>query len=100
MAKIPPLYASENVPLKDKKIHEHFFLAGNDWYVAEYDPEDQLIFGYAILNGDYQNAEWGYVDYRELKDIKVHGFEIDRDLYWKPTKAGEIEKIVESGGVR
>lgn len=57
------------------------------------------MFGYAILNNDYQNAEWGYVDYNELLNLNVHGFEVERDLHWKPKKAGEIEKIVKSGGI-
>ncbi len=30
-----------------------------------------FFFGYAILNGDIQNAEWGYISFSELKEIKV-----------------------------
>ena len=36
LAKIPRLYATENVPAKDKIIHMHFFLASSDWYIAEF----------------------------------------------------------------
>ena len=57
------------------------------------------MFGFAILNDDYQNSEWGYVDYKELRDLNVKGFEVDRDLHWKPKKAGLVERIVEGGGV-
>ena len=57
------------------------------------------MFGFAILNEDYQNAEWGYIDYNELLELNVRGFEIERDLYWKPKKAGLIEKIVKGGGI-
>ena len=51
LGRIPKLYDTEEIPLKDKIIHLHFFMAGCDWYIAEYDGND-LFFGYAILNGD------------------------------------------------
>ena len=95
LAKIPRLYETENVPPKDKLIYLHFFIAGCDWYVAEYDGDD-LFWGYAILNEDHQNAEWGYISFRELKKIKVKGWlEIDCELeeYWKIKKASAVEKI-------
>jgi hypothetical protein len=92
---IPKLYETEEVPLKDKIIHLHFFAGGCDWYIAEYDGKD-LFWGYAVLNGDYQNAEWGYVSFRELKSIKIGGWlEIDCEFkkYFKPCKASEVAKI-------
>ncbi len=101
LERIPRLYATEGIPLGEKKIHLHFFLGGCDWYIAEYDGDD-LFWGYAILNGDYQNAEWGYVSFQELKDIKVAmGIEVDceREEFWRPRKARKVEKIVKSGGL-
>lgn len=93
LATIPRIYQTENVPLKDKIIHLHFFIGGCDWYIAEFDGED-IFFGYAILNGDLVNAEWGYISFSELKEIKVQGcIEIDCDLYWKPKKASDVDKI-------
>ena len=89
---VPRLYATEHIPLKEKVIHLHFFIGGCDWYVAEYDGDD-LFFGFAVLNDDMPNSEWGYFTLSELKDINIHGLEIDRDLYWKPTPAKEIERI-------
>lgn len=100
LMKIPELYKTENIPAKDKMIHEHFFLFECDWYIAEYDPKSDIFFGYVILNGDYQNAEWGYVDYSELRDLNIGGFEVSRDMDWYPKKAGYIEKIIDSGGVK
>ena len=99
LARLPPLYASEDVSVKDKLIYEHFFIFACDWYVAEYDLKDQIFFGFAILNEDYQNAEWGYISYQELREVNVKGFEVDRDMYWEVKKASEIEKIVKGGGV-
>ena len=61
LAKIPRLYETEGVPLKEKQIYLHFFIGACDWYVAEYDEEENLFWGYAILNGDLEMAEWGYI---------------------------------------
>ena len=95
LTKIPRLYATENIPLPDKLIYLHFFIAHSDWYIAEYDGDD-LLWGYAILNGDDTNAEWGYISFSELKEIKIDGWlEIDCELeeHWKVRKASEIVKI-------
>lgn len=93
--KIPELYETEEIPLKEKLVYLHFFIGGCDWYIAEYDGND-LLWGYAILNGDYQMAEWGYISFSELKEIKVGGWiEIDCELesHWRIKKASEILKI-------
>ena len=93
LATIPLLYETERVSLKDKIIHLHFFIGGCDWYIAEFDGDDRF-WGYAILNSDQLNAEWGYISFSELKEIKVQRcLEIDNDLYWEPKKASEVEKI-------
>ena len=89
---VPRLYATERVPAREKVIHLHFFFAGCDWFAAEYDGED-LFFGFAVLNGDMENSEWGYFTLSELMAINIHDLEIDRDLYWEPTPAGKIERI-------
>jgi len=90
--RIPRLYETESIPLKDKIVHMHFFILGCDWYVTEFDGED-IFFGYAILNSDHQNAEWGYISLKELKELSINGIEIDRELHWEPKLAGKVEKI-------
>ncbi len=95
LSKIPILYETENVPLKDKLIYLHFFIGGCDWFACEYDGND-LFFGFAILNNDYQMAEWGYVSFSELKSIKANGWlEVDCELeeIWQVKTALEIDKI-------
>ena len=57
LSRMPRLYETENVPLSDKIIHQHYFIGGSDWYMAEYDPNDRLFFGYAVLNNDHEMAE-------------------------------------------
>ncbi len=94
LAKIPRLYETENIPLRDKIIHLHFFIGGCDWYIAEYSPEEDLFWGYAILNGDTENAEWGYISFKELRELVVGpGIEVDRDLHWEPRSVQEIPYI-------
>jgi len=93
LEKIPVFYSTEEIPLKEKIIQMHFFLGGCDWYVAEYDTKSQIFFGFAILNDDYDNAEWGYFSMQELCEVKVKFIEIDRDIYFAPKKTIEIEKI-------
>ena len=92
LEKIPKLYETENILLKDKIIHMHFFIGGCDWYIIEYNGDD-LFFGYALLNGDTDCAEWGYISFRELKSINISGFEVDRDLHWEPKTAQDIPEI-------
>ena len=57
------------------------------------------MFGFVILFNNYQNAEWGYIDYKELKDLNIKCFEVERDLNWEPKRAGLVDRIVEGGGV-
>jgi len=90
--KIPRLYETENVPIEEKLIYLHFFIGGCDWYIAEYDGEN-LFFGFAILNSDFEMAEWGYISFAELKSIYVHGIEIDCETDWTPTSACNIDLI-------
>lgn len=94
LSKIPKLYETEEVSLKDKMIHLHFFIAASDWYIAEYDGHD-LFWGYAILNNDFQMAEWGYISFKEMREISINGIEIDCELeeYFPVRKASEIDKI-------
>ena len=88
LAKIPGLYDTEKIDRKDKIIYLHFFIGGCDWYIAEFDGDD-LFFGFAILN-DPQNAEWGYISFKELNEINLDGLEVDNDLYWQPKEFLEI----------
>lgn len=93
LAKLPRLYETEDVSLSDTPIYLHFFIGGCDWYISEYDGED-LFFGYAILNNDFENGEWGYISFEELKAIRIPpGFEIDCEVFDPPLKASEIKKI-------
>lgn len=93
LKELPDLYETENVSLEEKIVRMHFFIGGCDWYIAEYGPSDRLFFGYAILNNDLQNSEWGYISYDELREIRLRAVEVDRDLHWTPQRALEVDQI-------
>lgn len=93
IASLPPLYATEDVPAKDKIVGAHFFLGSADWWIVEADPAEGVMFGYACL-GNPQDAEWGYVSFDELAALRVRScFEVDFDLHWKPRPAAEVSGI-------
>jgi hypothetical protein len=92
LANIPPLYSTDRVPTRNKIIHAHFFLGDCDWFIAEI--REDLMFGFCILNGDYEMAEWGLVSLEELMSIKtIDGLEVEFDTHWVPRPAREVELI-------
>jgi hypothetical protein len=93
LSDVPALYATEDVPLRDKVIHLHYFLGGSDWYICEFDKNTGLAFGFAVLNFQSQDSEWGYSNLYEQERLELdQGDErlIFRDQDWLPTKFSDI----------
>ena len=88
---LPVLYETEHVPIKKKLVHLHFFIGGCDWYICETDGD--VMWGFCILNNDYEMAEWGYFSLPELVSIKSSFMEVDRDLHFPETQAQNIPVI-------
>lgn len=92
--KMPSTYQTDGQG--DKAIaYLHYFKGGSDWYITEKDRGDaddpiqgvqEQALGYAILNGDKQNAESGYIS---IKELITAGVELD--LYWNPKSLAEIK---------
>jgi len=92
---IPRLYETDDIPLKEKLIHLHFFIGDTDFFICEYDGDD-TFWGFVVLNGDLEMAEWGYINFSELKSIRIGiGFEVDCDLerFWIVRPAKEVRLI-------
>ena len=73
-------------------VHLHYFKAGSDWYITELDSMGDgrvQAFGYAVLNGDVQNAELGYIN---IEALVVHGAELD--LYWSKRTLDLVKEAV------
>lgn len=84
--RLPALYAAERK--QDPTLHVKFFTPWTSWtwYAAEFDGED-LFFG--LVDGF--ELEWGYFSLQELTSIRgPGGLRIERDLYFKPTKASAV----------
>jgi len=54
--------------MKEHPAVFHYFYASTDFYICEYDRKKRM-FGYAILNGDLDNSEWGYFAVSDLTNI-------------------------------
>ena len=92
---IPPHYATESTPAEDKMICARLFALASaaTWYIAEYDPEDLVAFGYADL-GDPTCAEWGYISIAELESLKWLGVpRIELDTHFTPTRFADPKEV-------
>lgn len=76
-----PVTYTEREKKEDAVISLHYFHGGSDWYIIEKDIEGGVsqAWGFAILNGDGQNAETGYISITELIELGV-----ELDLYFTP----------------
>lgn len=89
--KLPPLYATEKVPLEQKKLIVKYFTPFSNWtwYGVEYDPKEKRFFG-LVVNG--HGHEWGYFTLTEFEEINNSAKppRIERDLYFSTTSVGDI----------
>ena len=87
------LYGQDGIPLSKQIVHAHFFISGCDWWVTEYNPEEDLAYGFTRLNLDDINSEWGYISIAELRQLRIGIVEVDFDRHWEKRPAGEIDAI-------
>ena len=88
---LPALYANEEV--EDPKLLVKFFTPDSNWtwWASEFDPEQRLFFG--LVDG--LEREWGYFSLDELESARGPlGLKIERDMWWTPVKASELEARV------
>ena len=95
---IPPLYATEHIPLADKVTYLHYFVRGGEgsWYVFEVDRDRDLAcfaFGWADLGF----GELGLFDLVALESVLIERPGIppliaERDLDWTPRPWSEVER--------
>ena len=85
--RLPKLYETQND--RDPVLQVKFFTPWTSWtwYASEFDGED-VFFG--LVEGF--ETEWGYFSLKELESIRgPGGLRIERDLYFDPTPAYEID---------
>lgn len=93
--KLPKLYATEEIELRDKTVVCKFFCPWSSWtwYVIEMGVEDGETLFWGYVKGF--EGEFGYFTLSELESI-IHrsGLKIERDRWFDPCKVSEIKDIV------
>jgi hypothetical protein len=86
---MPHLYQTEEIKTDDKIVYLHYFRRESAFYIVERNMAavQHEAFGYSVLNGDYQMAEWGYVSIVELIQNNI-----ELDFYWTPKPFSEVKK--------
>ena len=87
----PKLYSGEKVPEGDRVVIAKFFrpMSHQTWYATEYDPEEQIFYGY-VDTGDDGYSEWGNFSLAEMQDLKVKGLGMERDIHFTRQKIGNV----------
>ena len=76
LSEIPKLYGQEDLGMS-AIVYAHYFGGATDIFITEFSEDD--AFGYAILGGDYENSELGYIPIREVVNIEL----LNLDFYWE-----------------
>ncbi|SOB59853.1 conserved protein of unknown function [Pseudodesulfovibrio profundus] len=95
--RMPRLYDTEDTPADEKLIWAHFFIGDSHWYAAEFDGKD-TFFGYAVLNGDMMNSEWGYFSLAELTELRVGPLVVCIEDRWLVREFREVMDERHGGG--
>ena len=82
-------------------VYAHYFLPSTrvDIFVIEYDPEEDIIFGWTILD-NYDFGEFGYSSMKEIEELEINApiiingeklyfpVKVEMDTHWskKPIK--------------
>jgi hypothetical protein len=87
----------------ERTVFAHYFIGNSDWYVLEYSPLEDIIFGWAEILPDM--GELGYTSMRELEEAIVYGqfvsagetssypIRVCFDTEWQPRSLKECLKI-------
>jgi len=59
---------------KERHAVFHYFFSSTNIFICEYDQND-LMYGYAVLNGDLENSKWFFFSLSEL--TKTRQYNID-----------------------
>jgi hypothetical protein len=100
LAKLPPLYGTEQIETQDKIVQLKFFLGAWTWYAVEYSPEERIFFGFTESGLGPDCSEWGYFSFDELLQVKAPltpggpgVLDVDRDLHFKPRAVKDIPEL-------
>lgn len=83
LKQLPPLGAGSEKSAEAVKVPLKLFspVGAATWYITEYDPEEELGFGWCDLGMGC--PELGYVSIAELRSARLPlGLTIERDIFW------------------
>ena len=89
LANIPPIGATSEQA--DPMLYVKWFTpdANWTWYVAEYNPEHRIAYGYVIG----LESEWGSFSLDEIRTIRGSlGLPVERDLHFDPCLSSKIRE--------
>jgi len=69
LKKCPKIGETEG--MKEHPAIFHFFGNKSDFYICEYSPEADQMFGYSFINNDLENSEWGYFRASEFGESRL-----------------------------
>ena len=86
-----PTYSQDGKKKEAVAVCKFFLCQGAwTWYVLECDAEYNIAYGITI-NGAGE-GEYGYFSLPELQKVRTrYGLGVERDIYFKPTKLGDIK---------
>jgi hypothetical protein len=86
---MPPLYATEHLPLADKIVRAKLFAPWSSWtwYLLECEPNGPIAWGLVVGH----ESEFGYIDLSELEAVRgPGGLTIERDIHFTPCTIAEL----------
>ena len=104
-----PLLRETDGEGREAIVYAHYFLPATrvDIFVTEYDPSEDIIFGWSVLD-NYDFGEFGYTSMKEIEELVIEvplymngekylmPARMELDLYWirKPIKEAiaDLEK--------
>lgn len=90
--RVPKLYQSENINIKDKMLQIRYYATNSSWqwYLVEYDEDTKTAFGYVV---GYEK-EWGYFslkEFQEINDDETSMIKIKRDTSFIPIRFSDLK---------
>lgn len=84
LKQLPDLGSTSQQKFSEIKVIVKFFLPGTrwTWYVAEYDPEEDILWGYCKSGLGEDCDEFGTIWLHDLESLKTEWGGVERDLYW------------------
>ena len=98
LKKLPPLYSqpAHEDPEQEMVFHIKLFTpwAQWTWYIAEYDPVNDIAWGYVIGN----EKEFGTFSIEEIRNLKgPFGLKVEREKWIESTKEKDLMEKIKKG---